>query len=164
MKKVSVSYPRLAVGLVSCLVCGVLLSGCASMDDGTAVTQETDVVVRHAIYGEELQKSMQELKRLSSLSSIARMYSDSEVDLNTAETAQTAKKIEETAKLIPAAIDEIEISEQNKAEFMALVDQLSKNAALLSEQASANDIDSAKETLKAMNQTCTDCHSLYRTN
>ncbi|HCF96017.1 MAG TPA: hypothetical protein DEW46_13235 [Verrucomicrobia bacterium] len=139
-------------------------TGCSTLPgsgDGAAVP-EVSGEVSHAIHGEQLAASMQELKRLSSLSSIAQMYSASELDLDLRETAEAAMQIQETARLIPDALGDIEISEEDRGRFLELVDTLEGKSGELAEFAKAGDLDGAKATAQALNQTCAECHGLYR--
>jgi cytochrome c556 len=78
------------------------------------------------------------------------------------EVAKAAADMATAADAIPEALNDVDISDQNRARFTALASQLRNQAADLEALARDEQVLEMEAKLFEINQTCTSCHSAFR--
>jgi len=152
-----------AVAAVMVSFAGVvaLLVSCETTKKALPVA--TPVAGVHAIHAERLEAAMHELSRFATgQSAIARLYNDAQSGVDLSEVAATAAKIGETADSLPAALEGLQLSDENRRTFEQMAAKMRQETNALIEQAKQNNLAGAQAAIGRLNETCAGCHATFR--
>lgn len=147
---------------------GLSLSACQSpMKKEYAQQPETKANPSlRVIHNEELRKIMRELNRLSNQLKFQRLPQEmdfrEERERQMIKVERIAETMAATSILIPEAISEFKLNEDQKKVFSELADTLNSQARELYQRAKNKSFPDAKETLSSINKTCDSCHKAFR--
>lgn len=121
---------------------------------------------RHAIHTEQLHKIMSDLGRSSAQDwpqEMADLRSVQDEEARFREARQVASALAQAAQQIPGAVSGVAMTEQQRAEFLAGVEDLEQKAAQLEAAAAAHDLTRMRSTLGKIKMTCCGCHAQFCT-
>ncbi len=159
--------------LISSLAAVVLTTSCATSGarDSSAADPPPEAMAgeaRHAVHTAQLRRIMKDLgrrRRVSWPQEVEEEYAADERETR-AQTLERSKHVASSlataSKLIPAAIADAEMSDEDRKGFAAQVDVLHKQSLDLHGLAIRGDVRGMKRLLEEIDATCKACHDRYR--
>lgn len=156
------SIQRFRMSAVAAL--GVLGFSCAapSAPPSTARPGAPSDAAIHAVHSDRLQTLMGDLSRLSLARAPQELDPGAERRRRARAVAETAADMVAAADDIPAALNDVQMTDEHRARFTALAAQLRNQAADLEALAREEQVLEMEAKLFEINQTCTSCHSAFR--
>lgn len=127
-------------------------------------TAQMAPAARHAVHSDQLQTIMDELGESTNEDwpqEMADLRAEQDQQARFREAQQLARTLTQSAKQIPGAVADTPMTEKQRTEFLAGVDELEQKAAQLEAAAAAQDIRRMQSALGKIKMTCCGCHSQF---
>ncbi len=148
----------------------VAVTAC-SQSAGPRATRESAAVpaaAAHAVHADQLRVIMARLNRYEAVAwpqEVEPRYTrpaEGRYDLSLQEAAELAGELAAAADGIPAAIDDVAMSDADRQEFLSRAAGLKTHADALRAKAVVRDTTGMRATLEMVRETCTACHTRFR--
>lgn len=116
----------------------------------------------HAVHTTRLVSLMRDIEQLTFRKMPQEIAGEYEKIERLEAAAEAARGVAESARYIPAALDEVRLPEEERRIFLSLADKLGTDAELLHRQAKERRVEAIPETMDRMLATCNACHTAFR--
>lgn len=146
---------------------GVLLLGCSACGRPLAVRYERELAdtpepARHAIQSERLRSAMRRLDQLA----VERLPKEMDVGTERRQRAEgvasAARGVAHAAEAIPEAIDDVEIGDSARRDFLRLAGVLHERSLALANDALDLSAEELQERVTDVQSVCAECHDRFR--
>jgi hypothetical protein len=139
--------------------CGFLQPAQSRYEKGLA---DTEPASRHQIHSQRLEQIMRGLGRLSDDHLPKEMDLEVERDRRVAEVVRVAEAMASSAREILPVIDEIPLSDWERAEMRELAADLEQRSLALAREAPDLSLAEMQQSLVGISKTCDVCHARFR--
>jgi len=149
------------------IVAGCLLLFCCARPDRAArdlplPPTPTGKASMHAVHNEQLRQVMTGL-RAASFDRLPQELDDpGRKDARLREVSSLAQNLAQGADRIAGLVDETGLTKQEQTVFLSFADHLRDRARLLQAQADRGQTRLIRDTMGQINETCANCHTLFR--